>query len=90
MLQYEELRLALLEQEAPLKELKEALGIDALKEEIASLDAETANEAFWNDVANSNKVLQKLAGLKNKPQLFNTVCEKEQMIQIVSDFLQIG
>ncbi len=66
MLQYEELRLALLEQEAPLKELKEALGIDALKEEIASLDAETANEAFWNDVANSNKVLQKLAGLKNK------------------------
>ena len=66
MLQYEELRLALLEQEAPLKELKEALGIDALKEEITSLDAETANEAFWNDVANSNKVLQKLAGLKNK------------------------
>ena len=31
-----------------------------------------------------------LAGLKNKPQLFNTVCEKEQMIQIVSDFLQLG
>ena len=31
-----------------------------------------------------------LAELKNKPQLFNTVCEKEQMIQIVSDFLQIG
>ena len=49
-----------------LKGLKEALGIDALKEEIAALDAETANEAFWNDVANSNKVLQKLAGLKNK------------------------
>ena len=66
MLQYEELRLALLDQETPLKELKEALAIDALKEEIATLDAETANEAFWNDVANSNKVLQKLAGLKNK------------------------
>ena len=31
-----------------------------------------------------------LSELKNKPQLFNTVCEKEQMIQIVSDFLQIG
>lgn len=31
-----------------------------------------------------------LAELKNKPQLFNTVCEKEQMIQIVSDFLQIS
>ncbi|MBR5808617.1 MAG: threonine synthase [Clostridia bacterium] len=33
---------------------------------------------------------ESLAGLKDKPQLFNTVCEKEQMIQIVSDFLQIG
>lgn len=31
-----------------------------------------------------------LAELNNKPQLFNTVCEKDQMIQIVSDFLQIG
>ena len=66
MLQYEELRLALLEQDSPLKELKEALSIDALKEEIAELDAQTAEEAFWNDVANSNKVLQKLSGLKNK------------------------
>ncbi len=66
MLQYEELRLALIEQETPLKELKEALSIDALKEEIEALDKETAEEAFWNDIANSNKVLQKLAGLKNK------------------------
>lgn len=31
-----------------------------------------------------------LAELKNKPRLFTTVCEKEQMIQVVSDFLQIG
>jgi len=30
-----------------------------------------------------------LAELKNKPTLFNTVCEKEQMVQIVNDFLQI-
>ncbi len=30
-----------------------------------------------------------LAELKNKPKLFGTVCEKEQMIEIVSDFLQI-
>ncbi len=66
MLQYEELRLSLLEQESPLKELKEALSIDALKTEIAELDKMTAEESFWNDVANSNKVLQKLSGLKNK------------------------
>ncbi|MDO4618957.1 MAG: threonine synthase [Clostridia bacterium] len=31
-----------------------------------------------------------LAELQNKPKLFNLVCEKEQMLQVVSDFLQIG
>ena len=54
MLQYEELRLALLEQEAPLKELKEALSIDALKAEIGELDKMTAEleadiKAFLGD-----------------------------------------
>ena len=66
MLQYEELRLALLENEAPLKELAGAIGLDDIKAEIAKLDELTAQEDFWNDVANSNKVLQKLAGLKNR------------------------
>lgn len=33
---------------------------------------------------------ESLSGLKDKPRLFNTVCEKEQMVQIVSDFLQIS
>ena len=31
-----------------------------------------------------------LAELKTKPKLFNLVCEKEQMQQVVSDFLQIN
>lgn len=31
-----------------------------------------------------------LAELKNKPRLFGTVCEKEQMLQTVSDFLKIN
>ena len=66
MLQYEELRLALLENEAPLKELADAIGIKDIQEEIEKLDELTAQEDFWNDVANSNKVLQKLSGLKNK------------------------
>ena len=31
-----------------------------------------------------------LAELKNKARIFDTVCEKDGMIQVVSDFLQIG
>ncbi len=66
MLQYEELRLNLLESEKPLKELADAIGLDALNAEIARLEAQTAEDGFWNDVAGSNKILKKLAGLKNK------------------------
>ena len=66
MLQYEELRLNLLESEKPLAELADAIGLDTLKTEIEKLEAQTAEDGFWNDVAASNQVLKKLAGLKNK------------------------
>lgn len=66
MLQYEELRLTLLEQEKPLKELRNSLGIDGLKEEVDKLEALTSEDTFWNDVANANKVSQQLAGYKAK------------------------
>ena len=66
MIQYEELRLQLLEQEKPLKELYESLGIVAVKEEIEKLEEQTASEGFWNDVAAANAVNTKLAGLKNR------------------------
>ncbi len=66
MLQYEELRLKLLESEKPLTELADAIGLDALQAEIEKLEGQTAEEGFWNDVAASNKVLKRLAGLKNK------------------------
>ena len=66
MLQFEELRLTLLESEKPLKDLAEALGLEKMKEEIASLEAQTADNGFWDDVANSQKVLQRTSQLKNK------------------------
>ena len=66
MLQYEELRLSLLEQEKPLKELAGALGIEAVKEEIKKYEAQTSQPDFWNDVDTANKVTQKLAGLRGK------------------------
>ncbi|MBQ7687827.1 MAG: peptide chain release factor 2 [Clostridia bacterium] len=66
MLEYEELRLSLLESERPLKELASAIGLSELNAEIERLEAETAAEGFWNNVAESNKILQKLAGMKNK------------------------
>ncbi|MCQ2480440.1 MAG: PCRF domain-containing protein, partial [Clostridia bacterium] len=66
MLQFEELRLKLLGYEDKLKELKEALGLEDMKAEQARLEELTAGEDFWGDLANSQKVLQRIASLKSK------------------------
>ncbi len=66
MIQFEELRLRLLESEKPLNELAGALGLDKMNDEIKELESQTAETSFWDDVQNSNKVLQRIAQLKNK------------------------
>ena len=71
MLQFEELRLKLLGYEDKLKELKEALGLEEMKAEQEKLEALTADENFWGDLANSQKVLQRIATLKNKIKAYD-------------------
>ncbi len=66
MIQFEELRLKLLEKEKPLEELAGALGLEKMKEEIGTLEEKTTDIAFWDDIQNSNKVLQRIAQLKNR------------------------
>ena len=66
MLQFEELRLELLECRKPLDELAEALGLDEMRKEIATLEEQAAAPDFWDDMKNSQKILQKTATLKNK------------------------
>ena len=66
MLQYEELRLSLLESEKPLEELRSALGLDQMKDEVKTLEEGAAKEGFWDDLENSQKTLQRTSMLKNK------------------------
>ena len=66
MIQFEELRLRLLESEKPLEELAAALGLKEMSEEVETLEKQTADENFWGDLANSQKVLQRISMLKNK------------------------
>ena len=44
MVQFEELRLSLLDYEEKLKQLREALGLDDMNKEIETLEAQTAEE----------------------------------------------
>ena len=73
MLQFEELRLELNDNKQKLSELREALGLDALKEEIAKLEEQTAAEEFWGDIKNSQKVLQRISQLKNKVAAYTSL-----------------
>ena len=66
MLQFEELRLELEALEPDIKELSGALGLDKMKMEIEQLEQRAAQPGFWDDVENSQKVLQKTGALKNK------------------------
>lgn len=73
MVEYEELRLRLLESEKTVKNLKEALAIDTLNGDIAELEKESAKPDFWDDMENSQKVMQKIGSLKAKVQSYENV-----------------
>ena len=66
MLQFEELKLRLVAHEEELSNLAEALGLEKMKKEIANLEEQAAQDGFWDDIQNSQKVLQRTSGLKNK------------------------
>ena len=71
MIQFEEIRLALESLLPDIKDLSEALGLSKIKKEILLLESESAKSDFWDDVSNSQKVLQKISSLKNKVQNYN-------------------
>ena len=79
MLQIEEQKQALRAAEPDLKDLASALGIDALRKEIAELDEQAADPDFWNDMENSQKVLKRSGSLKA------TVSAYEQLVSLFED-----
>ena len=84
MLQYEELRLSLLESEKPLAELKESIGYDSMKEEIKKLEDEAAQEGFWDNLENSQKVTQRTSKLKNRVAEYDSLASayEDAMVMI--------
>ena len=66
MLQYEELRGQLLSHKNALDELAEALGLEKMKAEIADLEAQAAEDGFWDDLQKSQAVLKRTSTLKSK------------------------
>ncbi len=66
MIQFEQLRLELLEHQDELDSLYEAVGVEKINEEIEKLEIQQTEDGFWDDIENSQKVLQRTSALKNK------------------------
>ncbi len=66
MLELDEFKVKLSSFRAPLGELREALDIDGCIKLAAELEEQSAQDGFWNDLENSQKVLQQIKQLKDK------------------------
>lgn len=71
MIQFEELKLALEELLPDIEDLADALGLKACKSEIEQLEYKAAEPGFWDDLENSQKILQRTGVLKNKVESYN-------------------
>jgi peptide chain release factor 2 len=74
MIQFDEYKVKLNALKPKLLDLGGALSLDEAGLEIAELEKESESVDFWNDSANSQKVLQRIKQLKNK-------CEKYSDLQ---------
>ena len=66
MLQFDEQRLRLESYREEIDDLGDALGIDMAVKEVETLEAQSAAEGFWDDLARSQKILQRISQLKNR------------------------
>ncbi len=74
MLEFEQLKLRLEANEEELHDLKDALGYERLKNEIEELENKAAAPGFWDDMENSQKILQRTGKLKNTVETYDRIC----------------
>lgn len=70
MLQFEELKLKLEGMKPEIDDLASALGLGQMRSEIEQLENRAAEPGFWDDMENSQKILQRTANLKAKVEKY--------------------
>lgn len=71
MLEFEEQKLKLQGYKIDIDELKEAIGYNKLISDIAELESQSVKDGFWDDIENSQKVLQLTSQYKSKKKAFD-------------------
>ncbi len=85
MLEFEQLKSRLTANEQEVKDLKDAIGYDKLKREIEELELKAAAEGFWDDVENSQAILQKTGKLKNKVETYDNIVSSYEDLKVLID-----
>lgn len=84
MIQFEELKLELLNMKPLIDDLEQAIGIESLSREIESLMEEQSKGDFWDNPEQSQSVLRKTSYLKNKLNSYNTLKSKyEDLLTLI-------
>ncbi|MBR7081717.1 MAG: peptide chain release factor 2 [Oscillospiraceae bacterium] len=73
MIEFEDYKVKLNALKPKLEDLGKALKLDAARAEIETLEKQAAEDGFWNDLENSQRVLQKTKQLKNKCSKFDAM-----------------
>lgn len=74
IVEYEQIRLDLAALETPIKELGVALDIEGAAAKVKELEKETLEPDFYNDMKNSQRVLQKIKEQSLKIERYNALC----------------
>lgn len=91
MLLLDELRLELIGYRPEIKELSDVLEIEKSKKEFDELQKEIAKDGFWDDIENSQKILQKSKNLENKIDKFKKLSDTlEDTIMMIELSIEEG
>ena len=89
MLEFEELGLKLSSYREELRDLKDAIGYSSLVEQVDKLEIQAASAGFWDDVENSQQILQKTSRLKAKIEEYDRLTslydDTEVLIEIANE-----
>lgn len=84
MIILDDLRVEMTGYRKEMTELADVLNIQAAKDRIAELNAETAKDGFWDDLENSQKVLRETKALERKIEKFNKLNDNlEDLITLI-------
>lgn len=85
MLEFEQLKLCLTANEQEIHDLRDAIGYDKLTREIEELELKQAAPGFWDDIENSQAVVQKTGKLKNKVEQYDNIASAYDDLLILID-----